>query len=63
VSRERRYLEVGDFLLIAAAVTGILANVLAESDRIVSQAIQHYMCLSRASERSRTYSWPLLLIR
>ena len=38
MSREWRYLEVGDFLLIAEAVTGILANVLAESDRIVSQA-------------------------
>ena len=38
MSRERRYLEDGDFLLIAEAVTGILANVLAESDRIVSQA-------------------------
>ena len=38
MSRDWRYLEIGDFLLIAEAVTGIPAEVLGESDRVVSQA-------------------------
>src|SRR5579864_5452007 len=35
---EWRYLELGDFLVIAEAVTGIAAEVLADSERVVSQA-------------------------
>ena len=35
---EWRYLDVGDFLLIAEAVIGIRAEVLGRSERVVSQA-------------------------
>ncbi len=35
---EWRYLEIGDFLIIAEAVIGIPAEVLGASDRVVSQA-------------------------
>ena len=33
-----QYLDLGDFLLIAEAVTGVPAEVLARSERVVSQA-------------------------
>ncbi len=33
-----QYLELGDFLLIAEAVTGIPAQALGSSERVVSQA-------------------------
>ena len=33
-----RYLDLGDFLLVAEAVTGIPAEILASSERVVSQA-------------------------
>jgi death-on-curing protein len=38
MAEEWRYLELGDFLLIAEAVTGIPAEILAGSERVVSQA-------------------------
>jgi death-on-curing protein len=38
VSAHWQYLELGDFLLIAEAVTGIPAEVLGSSERVVSQA-------------------------
>ena len=38
MAEEWRYLELGDFLVIAEAVTGIPAEVLASSERLVSQA-------------------------
>ncbi len=38
MSAHWQYLELGDFLLIAEAVTGIPAQVLGSSERVVSQA-------------------------
>jgi death-on-curing protein len=38
VTAEWQYLDLGDFLLIAEAVTGIPAEVLGSSERVISQA-------------------------
>jgi hypothetical protein len=38
VAEEWRYLDLGDFRLVAEAVTGIPAEVLGRAERVISQA-------------------------